>query len=338
MPMENSVQYRTKGEIRSLEEMTAYLAELAENANESLEAALKAQLEVIRYVQSPSLYDSSFDLFFKNVKNALKYAESQWAQDKIREQATIMIQNYVFFMNAKLQYEIEVDREEQRALLEESCGMLVNSVVAIATAATKSKSDVPRIILTELTRQNQQGDSIFTKVYRWWTKESRTRQKQGEFLETMDLLIAKLYKQRAVIGQSNLIAGLIARYAEAMANYFYGEDIARGQRLAESLMPKVKRKITIWLIVIVVVNIIALVGRWGYLETMAWMNNESADTSHWALAQWGYALGIWGLIAILIYVKGLLNKKRVQQYVNEMQAKWEEAYLNYQNMATAFEE
>ena len=117
--MENSVQYRTKGEIRSLEEMTAYLAELAENANESLEAALKAQLEVIRYVQSPSLYDSSFDLFFKNVKNALKYAESQWAQDKIREQATIMIQNYVFFMNAKLQYEIEVDREEQRALLED---------------------------------------------------------------------------------------------------------------------------------------------------------------------------------------------------------------------------
>lgn len=45
--------------------MENFIERLSEKANESAEAALKAQLQVIRYVQTPQLYDSSFDLLLK---------------------------------------------------------------------------------------------------------------------------------------------------------------------------------------------------------------------------------------------------------------------------------
>ena len=83
-------------DIKTIEDMANYLEELSQQANESVGAALQAQLQVIRYIQSPKLYASSFDLFFKNIKNALKYPDSPRMQTVNQERAAIMIQNYVF--------------------------------------------------------------------------------------------------------------------------------------------------------------------------------------------------------------------------------------------------
>lgn len=77
-------------EIKTIQDMESFIEGLSEQANESAEAALKAQLQVIRYVQSPALYDSSFDMLFKNIKNALKYADSPQMEEMIRERATIL--------------------------------------------------------------------------------------------------------------------------------------------------------------------------------------------------------------------------------------------------------
>ena len=211
--------------------MESFIEGLSERANESAEAALKAQLAVIRYVQSPALYDSSFDMFFKNIKNALKYADSPRMEEMIRERATIMIQNYVFFMNAKLQFEIAVNQEEQRELMEEACTMLAESVAEVARMAMEGEDggDGGNIEIMALkaaakmvTAKDSKGNSFLTKLWRLCTQDSRTKQKEGEFLQTIDKLTAKLYKQRDVIGHSDLIAGLIERYAADMTDYFYG--------------------------------------------------------------------------------------------------------------------
>lgn len=124
-----------KREIKTTGDMEAYLEELSEYANDSAEAALRAQIQVIRYVQSPKLYDSSFDLLFKNLKDAIKYADSPKMQDMIRERATVMIQNYVFFMEAKLQFEVKNNRAEAQGLMEDAINMLAESTADVAVIA-----------------------------------------------------------------------------------------------------------------------------------------------------------------------------------------------------------
>ena len=154
--------------INTVEDMENYLQELSKHANESAEAALKAQLQVIRYAQSPELYDSSFDMFFKCIKNALKYAESPKMQEQIRERATIMIQNYIFFMNARLQFEIAVNRKEYEELIEDACNELAKSTAEVATLAipggTAAKMTMKAAIATAaksmITSKDKNGNGL----------------------------------------------------------------------------------------------------------------------------------------------------------------------------------
>ena len=46
---------------QNIQDVEVALQQIAETANESLAAALNAQIQVLKYVQSPKLYDSSFD-------------------------------------------------------------------------------------------------------------------------------------------------------------------------------------------------------------------------------------------------------------------------------------
>ena len=55
----------------SVEEIESSLSLMAQYANRSLSHALKAQLQVVKYISKPDLIGSTFDLFFKNLKKAI---------------------------------------------------------------------------------------------------------------------------------------------------------------------------------------------------------------------------------------------------------------------------
>lgn len=166
-----------------------------------------------------------------------------------------------------------------------------------------------------LTAQNNKcnDDNILTKFCRWWTKDSRTKEKRGEFLKTIDVLISKLYKQREIIGKSDLIAGLVSRYANDLTEFFYGNQVQYATENLEESTKKRYNTIKTWGIVLFVLHVILLVLRWFFKALKAesaeffarFSEDESlpvADTSHWALIQWGYAIGIFVVIAGFIYM------------------------------------
>lgn len=342
-------------EIKTIQDMESFIEGLSERANESAEAALKAQLAVIRYVQSPALYDSSFDMFFKN---ALKYADSPRMEEMIRERATIMIQNYVFFMNAKLQFEIAVNQEEQRELMEEACTMLAESVAEVARMAMEGEDggDGGNIEIMALkaaakmvTAKDSKGNSFLTKLWRLCTQDSRTKQKEGEFLQTIDKLTAKLYKQRDVIGHSDLIAGLIERYAADMTDYFYGGQVQSSQAALSSAAEQAKKYCRNWGWVILALSVVVLIIRWigrGFSSAASWVSSKIADTdtgyvsdnSHWALQQWGYALGLFALICLIILIRYLIQRKNFRSVLMVARNEYDQAYRNYLNIAAEFEE
>ena len=335
--------------------MEIFIEQLSESANESAEAALKAQLQVIRYVQSPKLYDSSFDLLFKNIKNALKYADSPRMQEMIQERAAIMIQNYVFFMNAKLQFEIEVNREEQRELMEESCKTLAESTAEVAAlalpggAAVKAsmKAALMKTSVNMLTAKDDKGDSFWTKAYRWWTKASRTREKQGEFLQTIDVLISKLYKHKQIVGKSDLIAGMIDRYACDLADYFHGDKISFATVKLNNMKEKRYSNIKNFGIMVLFVNIAILFLRWifkgmasgvSYISAKVSETEYVADTTHWALNQWGYAVVAFVVVATISYFTHTMKINKLKIELKAAQKEYDELLQTYQNIAAEFEE
>ena len=69
------------------------------------------------------------------------------------------------------------------------------------------------------------GDnSLSSQITRWWNKEKAIKQKQGEFFETLYSLFGKLYKHRKLIGKSDIIANLIERYTDEVANHIYNTE------------------------------------------------------------------------------------------------------------------
>ncbi len=329
-------------EIKTVGDMEAYLQELSEYANDSAEAALRAQIQVIRYVQSPKLYDSSFDMLFKNLKDAIKYADSPKMQDMIRERATIMIQNYVFFMEAKLQFEVETNRAEAQGLMEDAIKMLAESTADVAMIAVSGgsagkvafKTAIVKSTAKMIQTKDTKGDSFFTKVYRWWTKKSRTAEKQGEFLQTIDTLTSKFSKHRDLIGKSDLIAGIVRRYAEDMTEYFYGDKLKTAQSYFnytyDNAMEKEKKNF--W--IILSINILVLLFRWIFKSD----ENYVADTTHWALQQCGYAVALFAFISIIIFIQYLINRNKAKAALTVAQKEYDDAYQNYLNIAAKFEE
>ena len=82
-------------EISSIEDMTCFLEELQEHASDSVESAIKAQLQVIRFIQSPTLVDTTLDTLILNLKNSLDLSESKSETIKLKSQFSLMIQNYI---------------------------------------------------------------------------------------------------------------------------------------------------------------------------------------------------------------------------------------------------
>ncbi|MBD5584944.1 MAG: zinc ribbon domain-containing protein [Clostridia bacterium] len=353
-------------EINTVEDMENYLQELSKHANESAEAALKAQLQVIRYAQSPELYDSSFDMLFKCIKNALKYAESPKMQEQIRERATILIQNYIFFMNARLQFEVAINRKQYNELMEEACNKLAESTAEVVESVLSSQNDSLKdttdkdmdesVIMTKaitttlknlLNSKDSNGDSLLARAYRWWTKETRTREKEGEFMQTVSMLTTKLYKQREIIGKSDLVAGIIERYAEGMTEHSHREKLNAATYYCTEVNNKARNSELTAFGLIIGGNILVLLIRWifkgignsvSYISAKIAEEEYVADATHWAQQQWLYTLALFAFVSFIILILYLYNRKKAKTALAIAEKEYDDTLQNYLNIAAEFEE
>lgn len=118
-------------EIKSAKDMSSYLETLQFSASGSISSALNAQLQVIKYVNSPDLTNSTFDLLFKNLDLSLKDARNEEEKMQMREVAQLMIHNFIFFANAKLEYSISKNKEAGQEILKDATRELLKSAVNV---------------------------------------------------------------------------------------------------------------------------------------------------------------------------------------------------------------
>lgn len=335
---------------QNIQDVEVALQQIAETANESLAAALNAQIQVLRYVQSPKLYDSSFDLLFANVRKAIKMTDSSKERELIREKSVVMINNYIFFMQAKIDYDTAVQRSEYESLMEEAVLALGESVADVATAAatagtgTAAKAAMKQAVVNSLMKEQAKGkDGLLLKFMRWWNKDSALKQKQEEFVETIYSLIGKLAKNKKIIGKSDIIAGLIERYTEDIAEHYTQDEWAI---VAYSRKENEKRLRNHSGTSVLVISAIAfLIWIWRVLSNAGtsvgnWFRkaeNEVALTNY-SNDIYLYLLGILVILILVCYIRYWYGNRSVSQLRQEATSKEEKIRNELSSIAQAFEE
>lgn len=213
--------------IHSIDEMNDLLYELKDRASVSIQETINAQMMVIKYVQSPSLIDTTFDSLIYSLKKSLKAAESKDMALRIQEQFSLMIQNYVFFLDARLQYSLDEHKREGQQLLREAGDMLATSVVKAAElAATGNISEIGNVIVQNVFQPSSPTEkSFFSKIVNWFIDEDNTSTQKNEFYQTLISLFDKMSRYQKVIGKSMLIAEMIKRYSPAIAQNACADEI-----------------------------------------------------------------------------------------------------------------
>lgn len=256
---------QTQPSINTIQDVETIISTLAASANQSLSYAMQAQLQVLRFIRAPKLVDSTFELLFENTRKALKYAESEKERDDIREKTSLMIHNYFFWVNTRLEYELmmieedkRANREAKRQLVSEAAGMLADSIARMAGAALSGGSSViiQNVIVNELTTFTYGGEqSWLSKLIGLFTNKSRIKEKEeqylkhrAEFYDSVDDLIQKTRHYKQLIGRSNLLAGIIERYADGLSLYHHENELQKGQEMKEDAIVALigKKKHSFW--------------------------------------------------------------------------------------------
>ena len=311
------------------DELNAVLSQIAANANKSVAHALKAQIQVIKYISSPELYGSAFDLFFKHIREAVKHADED-GEYEIKDHASLMLNNLVFFMYAKIKWECDVNRSEGEKLLIDATNDLSESIYSLCNI---SKSGLPDAkgpeVIDSLKKvfftPDKSGDNLIAKIERWLFKVRRTNEKMDTFYDSLYLLSKKLISNFDVIGKNDLIKGIYENYYDGLIQHHSAAWL-----LYEFNADKNKENAWKKPCHIIIIG--------GVLGTLVWfirlichglMSLVSAETNQlWARTQWMWTgivlFGLSAIISIICIIKWLVNSKKAK----DIRAVYHEYYDN----------
>lgn len=307
-------------EISTLEQMESWLISLKDGANASAQEALKAQLQVVRFIQSPTLIDTTFDTLILRLKTSLKKAENEGQKEQIREAFSLMIQNYVFFFDARLQYAINENKEEARLLFLQAGEMLSNSVKRVALLAVNGSEigEIASVIVHNLFDESDDASaiSLFNRLWKWWNKDKIIVEKRHEFYITLYGMCKKLGKYQPMIGKSLIISGMIERYTPDISEYAHqlaskGVDIANWQGLTIKDIKRIKKvtrgkqlKRWAWRISTVIGVLAAIIVSLivGIIREIAIEIEGIANDNTWISEQIYWTIGVIGVILVVFFV------------------------------------
>ncbi len=323
------------------EDVTSSLTKLAEVSSQSIANALKAQIQVINYISSPSLHGSTFDLFFKHLKKALRYADEESAYE-IKDRAALMLNNFFFFMKAKVEWEIAVNRNEYEKLLIEASRDMAKNILTLSefaantamiysgdiTTLSEMGENISQLSKVFFNKDNRDGkDGWLQRGLRLAFRNQRTKEKQREFCETLARLFEKCNSNYDVIGRNNLISGLIQNYRNDLMEY-HSNDWNDMKTKAAWLKHKS------WVYPLTILGIGGGIGVLIWL--IRWIISCFTDYPQgWAVQQWIWTSIIVGVVAItsflgcvikrMIALKKIgLKQKEIEDYYDNLNEKFKE--------------
>lgn len=206
--------------IDSVDSLNRYLQSLQADASPCVMMVLQSQLQVLKYVQSPTMMLMAVDNIMLCLHKALKSAEDEITKENLKETFSTLIQSFIFAVEAKLRYEIDSAREESIQLLAEAGDLLMSSVTSTAmmvvpvAAGQKIGHVLPKMV--NVFAQNAEQKSFIGRLIMVKGKKAMMEEKKAEFDKTLNYIFEELDNYSALVGPSIQLHGMLKRYADGL--------------------------------------------------------------------------------------------------------------------------
>lgn len=222
--------------INTIEEMQDFLKMAERHASYSIQSMLQVQMTVIRYIQSPTLVDSSLDTMIMSLRESLSETEDENYRKRIKKMFHRMLANYIFFMDARFKMEIQNDKDAANTLLSVAGENLSKNIVEVATMAVTGPIGISAISSMSVTNLfDTKNDNIITLTINWVNSGKRITEKTKDFFDSILAIIKKLDKYQPIIDRSMLLYGAIERYASALSDYYMKDEIEKCNKEIQEL-------------------------------------------------------------------------------------------------------
>lgn len=279
---------------------------------------------------------STLDLLFKNIQKSLEYAEEDEVE-LIRERTGLLLNNFIFFMTAKLEWEFTDNRKKLEENLINTSNDLAGNILEIVGYNTNidlDKADTTKLgkLLFDPKKENDGWYRTFKKHF---FKNARIKEKEAQFLKSIDLLAKKLETRRSLIGPNDMISGIFENYREALIKSHSSEWL-----IYEKKAKSCRKKSWSMAILTIVVGLLCgslisfVLLKYG-LPNMIHLDHFSKMGGDWLGSLWiclGIVSGVVALIVGISYRVGGLRYMKKSQMLREERAKY------YDNIIELFRE
>ena len=210
--------------INTLDGMSSWLQKLQTGqASPSAMQALQSQMQVLNFVKSPTLTGMAVDTMVMCLYKAIQSSTSETERDAVRESFALMIQSFMFFNEAQLQYEINSNKEEGIQLLSQAGEILSKSVVSVATLVASGGATAPEVanvVVGNVFGQQGGQQSFFGKIVSYIGDKERIEERKAQHIDSLDNAFTTFDRYASIIGPSIVLHGMLERYGKQLIENF----------------------------------------------------------------------------------------------------------------------
>ena len=216
---EKEEKVETPAVIETVDQMEQWIGSLQTEASRPAAMVLQQQMNVLKYVESPSMSGMMVDNIIVCLYKALEIAESEEQKTVLRDSVAALLQSVLFMSEAKLQYEIKKNKEEAIEMIANAGNLLTESVTAIACAMIPGAQAAAMPAVKNVLSSNKMGNavSMFLTARK---RQEMLEDKIKEHNEMLDNLFQTLDKYFDIIGPSIQIHGVLSRYRGQLVEHY----------------------------------------------------------------------------------------------------------------------
>lgn len=185
--------------------------------------ALQSQIQVLNFVKSPTLTGMAIDTMITCLHKAIQTATSHDEKEAVRESFALMIQGFMFFSEAQLQYAINSNKEEGAQLLSQAGGILAKSVISVATLAATggmAAAAVGDVVVKNVFSKPSGQKSFFGQIVTFFGNKKEIKEKQRQHIESLKNAFSLFDRYSTMIGPSIIIHSMLDRYGAKIIEDF----------------------------------------------------------------------------------------------------------------------
>lgn len=207
--------------VSNLNGMKLWMQELGKDATPAIMQVLNTQLQVLKYVESPSMVGMMFDNMILCLSKSLKQTSDAVQKENIREAFASMIQSYFFMIETNLRCAEKKDSEETTQMLQQSGELLSEAVKNVAQVAlAASGAGYPHAAVKNVFETVEAKSGYVKNVFSWLANKKILKEKQDQFYKTLEMLFETMDEHSDLLGASILTHGMLRKYRHLLVDHY----------------------------------------------------------------------------------------------------------------------